>query len=65
MYIERGAPGQILAAFLDEHFPGQEWLPIGGRALQLFLAVVPRLGATALESNAALVGDATAVNASG
>jgi hypothetical protein len=50
MYIERGARGQISAAFLDEQFAGQEWLPIGGRALQLFLAVVPRLGATALES---------------
>jgi hypothetical protein len=25
MYIERSAGGQILAAFLDEQFPGQEW----------------------------------------
>ena len=36
--------GQFLAAFLDEQPPGQEWLPIGDRALQIFPAVVPRLG---------------------
>ena len=40
MYIERNAGGQIAAAFLDEQFRGQEWLPIDSRVLQQFLATV-------------------------
>lgn len=43
MYVERNAEGQIAAAFLEEQFRGQEWLPIDSRALQKFLAVVPQL----------------------
>jgi len=43
MYVERNAGGQIAAAFLNEQFPGQEWLPIENRVLQQFLAIVPRL----------------------
>jgi len=46
MYIERNAVGQIAAAFLNEQFPGQEWLPIDSRILQQYLAVVPRLRST-------------------
>ena len=57
MYIERTACGQILAAFLDEQFPGQEWLPIASRILQQFLANLPRLGAATREPNAALTGE--------
>jgi hypothetical protein len=43
MYIERNG-GRILAAYLDEQFPGQEWLPIESRALQAFLATAPSVG---------------------
>jgi hypothetical protein len=40
MYIERNG-SRILAAYLDEQFAGQEWLPIESRALQVFLATAP------------------------
>jgi hypothetical protein len=33
-----------MAAYLDEQFPGQEWLPIESRALQAFLATAPSVG---------------------
>ena len=33
-----------MAAYLDEQFPGQEWLPIESRALQTFLATAPSVG---------------------
>jgi hypothetical protein len=40
MYIERNG-SRIVAAYLDEQFRGQEWLPIESRALQVFLATAP------------------------
>ena len=40
MYIERNG-SRILAAYLDEQFPGQEWLPIESSILQAFLATIP------------------------
>ena len=43
MYIERYG-SRISAAYLDEQFPGQEWLPIESRALQAFLATAPSVG---------------------
>jgi hypothetical protein len=43
MYVERNG-SRILAAYLDEQFPGQEWLPIESRALQVFLATAPSVG---------------------
>jgi hypothetical protein len=43
MYIERNG-SLILAAYLDEQFPGQERLPIESRALQAFLATAPSVG---------------------
>jgi hypothetical protein len=43
MYIERNG-SRILAAYLDEQFPGQEWLPIESRTLQAFLATAPSVG---------------------
>jgi len=51
MYVERNAGGQIAAAFLNEQFPGQEWLPIDNRVLQQFLAIVPRLRITPVAFN--------------
>jgi hypothetical protein len=41
MFIVRGSRGQITAAYLDEQFPGQEWLPIHSRSLQSFLVAAP------------------------
>jgi hypothetical protein len=43
MYIERNGC-RIVAAYLDEQFRGQEWLPIESRALQVFLATAPSVG---------------------
>ena len=48
MYIELGAGGQILAAYLDQQYPGQRWLPIDSRALQAFLASAPTVAKDAL-----------------
>jgi hypothetical protein len=41
MFVVRGTRGQITAAYLDEQFPGQEFLPIHSRSLQLFLVAAP------------------------
>jgi hypothetical protein len=43
MYIERNG-SRLLAAYLNEQFSGQEWLPIESRALQVFLATAPIVG---------------------
>jgi len=42
MFVVRGSRGQITAAYLDEQFAGQEWLPIHSRSLQLYLVAAPR-----------------------
>jgi hypothetical protein len=42
MFVVRSEAGQVAAAFLDEQFSGQEWLPIDSRPLQAFLAAAPR-----------------------
>ena len=42
MFVVRSGGGLIAAAYLDEQFPGQEWLPIDSRPLQAFLAAAPR-----------------------
>ena len=48
MFIELGAGRRILAAYLDEQYPGQHWLPIDSPALQAFLASAPTVAKTAL-----------------
>jgi hypothetical protein len=45
---ELGAGGRILAAYLDQQYPGQRWLPIDSRALQTFLAAAPTVAKDAL-----------------
>ncbi len=42
MFVVRSEGGRVAAAWLDEQFPGQEWLPIDSGALQAFLAAAPR-----------------------
>jgi hypothetical protein len=42
MFVVRSEGGRVAAAYLDEQFPGQEWLPIDSGLLQAFLAAVPR-----------------------
>jgi hypothetical protein len=41
MFVVRDSRGQITAAYLDEQFSGQEWLPIDSRSLQLFFVAAP------------------------
>ena len=38
MFVVRSEGGRLAAAYLDEQFPGQEWLPIDSGLLQAFLA---------------------------
>jgi len=42
MFVVRSEVGRVTAAYLDEQFPGQEWLPIDSGPLQAFLAAAPR-----------------------
>ena len=42
MFVIRSEGGRVAAAWLDEQFPGQEWLPIDSGSLQAFLAAAPR-----------------------
>jgi hypothetical protein len=44
MFVVRSEGGRVAAAYLDEQFPGQEWLPIDSGLLQAFLAAAPGLG---------------------
>jgi hypothetical protein len=41
MFVVRSEGGRVAAAWLDEQFPGQEWLPIDSGLLQAFLAAAP------------------------
>lgn len=42
MFVVLSEGGRVAAAYLDEQFPGQEWLPIDSGVLQAFLAAAPR-----------------------
>ena len=42
MFVVRSEGGRVAAAYLDEQFPGQEWLPIDSGPLQAYLAAAPR-----------------------
>lgn len=44
MFVERYSDGAISAAYVEEQYPGQVWLPASDGALQSFLADHPRLG---------------------
>ena len=41
MFVMRSEGGRVTAAWLDEQFPGQEWMPIDSGPLQAFLATAP------------------------
>jgi hypothetical protein len=47
MFVVRSGLGRITAAYLDEQFPGQEWLPIDSRSLQTLLASAPTVAKVA------------------
>jgi hypothetical protein len=42
MFVIRSEGGPVAAAWLDQQFPGQEWVPIDSGPLQAFLASAPR-----------------------
>jgi hypothetical protein len=44
MFVERRSDGPVSAAYIEEQYPGQLWLPASDEALQSFLSDKPRLG---------------------
>jgi hypothetical protein len=48
MYVELGAGGEVFAAYLDQQYPGQRWLPIDSRTLQTFIAAAPLVAKDAM-----------------
>jgi hypothetical protein len=44
MFVEYSSDGQILAAYVEQQYPDQEWVPRSNEALQAFLDDAPKLG---------------------
>jgi len=44
MFVEWSSDGQISAAYVDQQYPDQKWVPPSNEALQAFLGDTPRLG---------------------
>jgi hypothetical protein len=44
MFVEYSSDGQIVAAYVEQQYPDQIWVPPSNETLQAFLADVPRLG---------------------
>src|ERR1044072_3184503 len=44
MFIEVSPDGQISAAYVEQQYPDQKWVPPSNEALQAFLGDAPKLG---------------------
>ena len=44
MFVECSPSGWILAAYVEQQYPNQKWVPPSHEALQYFLSAAPRLG---------------------
>ena len=44
MFIDFSSDGQISAAYVEQQYPDQKWVPPSNEALQAFLADAPKLG---------------------
>jgi hypothetical protein len=44
MFVELRSDGAVSAAYLEEQYPGQAWLPASAEAMESFLMAQPRLG---------------------
>jgi hypothetical protein len=44
MFVECKSDGQISAAYVEQQYPDQKWVPPSNEALQAFLGEAPRLG---------------------
>ena len=44
MFVEFSPSGWILAAYVEQQYPNQKWVPPSNEALQYFLSATPRLG---------------------
>ena len=44
MFVECRSDGQISAAYVEQQYPDQKWVPPSNEALQAFLADAPKLG---------------------
>ena len=44
MFVEYSSDGQIVAAYVEQQYPDQNWVPPSNETFQSFLANAPRLG---------------------
>ena len=44
MFVEYSSDGQISAAYVEQQYPGQKWVPPSNEAFQAFLDDTPKLG---------------------
>ena len=44
MFVEWSSDGQISAAYVEQQYPAQKWVPPSNEALQAFLGDAPKLG---------------------
>ena len=44
MFVECSSDGQISAAYVEQQYPDQKWVPPSNEALQAFLGDAPKLG---------------------
>jgi hypothetical protein len=44
MFVECSSGGQISAAYVEQQYPDQKWVPPSNEALQAFLGDAPKLG---------------------
>ena len=44
MFVEWSSDGQISAAYVEQQYPDQKWVPPSNEALQAFLGDAPKLG---------------------
>ena len=44
MFVEFSSDGRISAAYVEQQYPDQKWVPPSNEALQAFLGDAPKLG---------------------
>ena len=44
MFVEWSSDGQISAAYVEQQYPDQKWVPPSNEALQAFLGDAPKAG---------------------
>ena len=44
MFVEYSSDGRISAAYVEQQYPDQKWVPPSNEALEAFLGAAPKLG---------------------